>query len=267
MEQLVDKVHHLEDLFNEVLDAAIEENDIRKAHKRLKEYQRVRQEIRLSLIQRSVNALPEIDDKKIREHLQRISLGEDLPNEFVRGLFQDQLDVDRIEDLSSKMLYSWFDPYEYIEGLYDIGSLVLGDGNIPTYLEELVDELRHCFVFQQYNATHALCRTVLEISIRDVYEKQGLTDPNSDNYLLLERRLGHSKTSRFLDNPDPPMAQMIGMLCVLPAFRSLKKPLRNIVNRCNAQIHGFRKVSRAEAEETLRDTILAVHALYELQLK
>ena len=264
MEQLVEKVHHLENLFNEVLDAAIEENNISKAHKRLKEYQRVRQEIRLSLIQRSVNALPDINDKRVREHLQRISLGEDLPNEFVRGLFQDHLDVESLEDLSSKLLYSWFDPYDYIEGLYDLGSLVLGDKNAPAYLEELVDELRHCFVFQQYNATHALCRTVLEISLRDVFEKQGLNNPNSDNYLFLERRLGHSKTSRFLDNPDPPLAQMIGMLCVLPTFRRLKRSLRDIVNRCNAQIHGFRRVRKEEAELTLRDTILAVHALYEV---
>ncbi len=149
MEDLVIKVQELESLYNAVLDATIEDGDVEKAHECLKEYQRVRQDIRLQLFSNSVMHLPEVADKKILTHLQLISSGEDLPNPFMKGLFQDELDMERIRDLSAEHFFSWFDPYDYIEELYKVGSLVVGAGSYPKHLESLVGELRHCFVFKQ----------------------------------------------------------------------------------------------------------------------
>ncbi|MEZ4700700.1 MAG: hypothetical protein R2834_10255 [Rhodothermales bacterium] len=265
MEDLVGKVRQLETLYHAVLDAAIEEQDVEKAHAHLRSYHKVRQDIRLSLLPRSVAALPEITDKKIRAQLQKISTGNDLPEGFIRGLFQDSLDADHIMSLSEDLFFSWFDPYGYIEGLYDVGSVVLGIGLLPDFLEDLVNELRNCFVFQQYNATCALCRTVLEISVRDIFVRAGLDDPHSQNYLYVEQRVAHTSHRWFLDAEDPSLAQMIGMLCLLRPYRALKHQLRHIVDRGNDLIHGYIKVDRKEAEHMLRATMQAIHDLYEVE--
>ncbi len=264
MEDLVLKVQKLESLYKAVLDATIEDRDVEKAHEHLKEYQQVRQSIRLRLFSNSVMHLPDVEDKKILTHLQLISSGEDLPNPFLKSLFQDQLDMESIQDLSAEHFFSWFDPYDYIEELYKVGSLVMGAGSFPKHLESLVSELRHCFVFQQYHATHALCRTALEISIRDVFEQQGLNDPHSDNYIFVEQRISKSNRRWFMDAPDPSLAQMIGMLCLLRTYRHLKRELRNIVSRGNDIIHGFKSATREDSERMMRSTLRAIHDLYEV---
>ena len=264
MEELVEKVRHLERLYHAVLDAAIEEHDIEKAHSHLRAYHRVRQDIRLSLLPRSVTPLPEIRDKKMLARLQQISSGEDLPAGFIRGLFQDTLDEERIKELSEDLFFSWFDPYGYVEGLYEVGTLVLGIGRLPDFLEDLVQELRNCFVFQQYNATCALCRTALEVCVRDTFVRAGLDDPHSPNYLYVEQRVARTSQRWFLDAEDPSLAQMIGMLCLLRPYRALKHQLRHIVDRGNDLIHGHVKVDRQEAERMLRSTLQAIHDLYEV---
>lgn len=264
MEDLVQKVRQLETLYQAVLDSAIEDQDVEQAHVHLKEYQRVRQSIRLRLFSNSVMHLPDVEDKKILTHLQLISSGEDLPSPFLKGLFQDELDIESLQDLSVKHFFSWFSPYDYVEELYEVGSLVVGAGTYPVHLESLVNELRHCFVFKQYHATFALCRTALEISIRDVFEQQGLNDPHSDNYLYVEQRISKSNRRWFMDAPDPSMAQMIGMLCLLRPYRHLKRELRNIVSRSNDIVHGFRTADREDAERMMRSALRAIHDLYEV---
>ena len=264
MEELVQKVDRLEALYHAVLDAAIEEQDVQKAHKCLKEYQQVRQDIRLRLFANSVMQV-DVSDKKVLDHLQNISSGADLPSGFLKGLFQDTLDVEQVVELSKELFFSWFDPYSYIEDLYEVGSLVIGAGRLPDYLEELVSEMRHCFVFKQYHATCALCRTVLEISVRDIFELQGLDDPHSDNYIYVEQRISRSNRRWFMDDPNPPLSQMIGMLCLLRSYRHMKKELRDIVSRGNDMVHGNRSVTRDEAEYMLRKTLRLIHDLYEVE--
>ena len=263
MEELVDKVDRLESLYHAVLEAAIEEKDIEKAHKCLKEYQQVRQDIRLRLFANSVMQV-DVEDKKVLDHLQNISSGEDLPNAFLKGLFQDTLDLELVKELSHELFFSWFDPYGYIEELYEVGSLVVSAGRLPDYLEDLINEIRHCFVFKQFHATCALCRTVLEISVRDIFELQGLDDPHSSNYLYVEQRISKSNRRWFMDDPAPPLSQMIGMLCLLRPYRHMKKELRDIVSRGNDMIHGNRSVTQTEAEYMLRTTLRLIHDLYEV---
>lgn len=264
MQELVQKVQKLESLYNAVLDAAIEDRDVEKAHEHLKEYQEVRQSIRLKLFSNSVMHLPDVEDKKVLTHLQLISSGDDLPSPFLKGLFQDQLDIERLQNLSDEHFFSWFDPFDYIEGLYAVGSLVVGSGKVPRRLESLIGELRHCFVFKQYHATYALCRTALEISIRDVFEQEGLNDPHSENYIYVEQRISKSNRRWFMDAPDPSLAQMIGMLCLLRSYRHLKRELRNIVSRGNDIVHGFKTATREDSERMMRSTLRAIHDLYEV---
>ncbi len=67
-----------------------------------------------------------------------------------------------------------------------------------------------------------------------------------------------------MDAPDPSLAQMIGMLCLLRLFRHLKMELRNIVSRGNDIIHGFKTATREDSERMMRSTLRAIHDLYEV---
>jgi hypothetical protein len=263
MEELVEKVRRLEDLYQAVFDAAIDERDIPKAHAYLQSYHRVRQDIRLSLLPHSVAALPEITDRGVLDRLQKISSGDDLPDGFLRGLFQDTLDLERLQSLSDDLFFSWFDPYDYVEGLYEVGSLVLGVGRLPDFLEDLVNELRNGFVFQQYNATCALSRTVLEVCVRDVFVRAGLDDPHSRNYVYVEQRIARGSNRWLFDAETPSLAGMIGLLCLLRPYRLLKQPLRDLVDRGNNIVHGQVKVDRREAKHMLRATLQVIHDLYD----
>jgi hypothetical protein len=52
----------------------------------------------------------------------------------------DKLEYDETEELSD-IFYSWFSHYEYLEGLYEIGSLIVGF-SIPDTLDSSVSEAR-----------------------------------------------------------------------------------------------------------------------------
>lgn len=112
--------------------------------------------------------LPDINDKFAKEILHKISQGEALPAErafqgsVLEEYFVDELHENEIEQLGSDLFYSWFSHYEYIEGLYNIGSLILSIGKIPENLVHFIHEARNCYAFQQYSAVYSLCRTILD---------------------------------------------------------------------------------------------------------
>ncbi|MFC1556954.1 hypothetical protein ACFL6I_19655 [candidate division KSB1 bacterium] len=86
----------------------------------------------------------------------------------IEEYFLDELAESEIEQLGLDLFYSWFSHYEYIEGFCSIGTLILEKGKIPDYLAHFLDEARICYAFQQYSAVYSLCRTILEITVRNV---------------------------------------------------------------------------------------------------
>lgn len=202
--------------------------------------------------------LQEIEDQDARLIIEKIMSGEPLSvekamsgstiEEFLKG----ELDENEIENLGSDLFYSWFSHYEYIEGLYEIGTLTLSCGKVPDNLSKYVDEARHCYVFQQYNAVFSLCRTILEVCIKDLAIAYKILPKDSHNVKYMKSRM-------------PDLFDLINQLCdQFAPFKQIKNRLHKIRLQSNFIIHGNRLVKKEEAKDTLKETLLVVHQLYDL---
>ena len=75
-----------------------------------------------------------IDDDEARRILERVHDDEPFSTDKMASVMkrdtQQDLDFDHLNeyefDEMRDVLYSWFSHYEYVDGLYDIGSLILG---------------------------------------------------------------------------------------------------------------------------------------------
>lgn len=253
MDDLLKKASRVKEL-NKLVIKAVAEWDIEQLAKYVDEYRELKKEIKSVLMEHPVVNIPDIRDKYAREILQKISSGEILPVErafqgsILEEYFIDKLEEDEIEQLGSDLFYSWFSHYEYIEGLYNIGSLILAVGKIPEYLAHFVSEARSCYAFQQYSAVYSLCRTILEISIRDVCVRNGIIQDKSEKVKPLEYY-------------ELDLHEMIVKICKLTKYKPLKERLNNIRLKTNFLIHGNKTISGEEAKDMLRETLKVVQEL------
>ena len=147
--------------------------------------------------------------------------------------------------------YIWFGPYEYVEKLYNIGSLILAVGHLPKHLSSFVDEARQCYAFHQYAAVYSLCRTMLEICVRDLSIKYEIIP--GDTYKVKYQR-----------NKKSDLINLIDQLCdKIHPLGKYRDQLHNVRMKGNNIVHGNRTVPAAEEEQILRDTLSVIHNLYE----
>lgn len=153
------------------------------------------------------------------------------------------LNENEINDLSSKILFNWFGPREYIEGLIEIG-LLITNVDIPINLKRYVDEARKCYAFQQYNAVNALSRIILEYAMRDIAIRK--------NYItVIENPLEFYKKY-------PPK-----ILINKVSKNELKSKVESLYyDELSPQIHGLRNTIDRDIKIELKDTIIIVEELY-----
>lgn len=106
-----------------------------------------------------------IKDQRARDVLIKISGGEGLQADgFIRAYgeitgdsslaaFGELTDAD-VEELGLDLLYSWYSHHEYVRALADLRPLIL-EGDPARSVKRLVQEAKHCYAFQQYDATLA----------------------------------------------------------------------------------------------------------------
>lgn len=240
---------------------AVVEWDTDALARMLTEFRELKTATRLALMNASVNPLPNIPDENVRGLLQRISTGQPLPVEQalsgtqLGALMDSALSEQQIEALGSDLLYSWISHYEFVEALYDIGSVVIAAGSVPTTLTRFLDEARHCYAFQQYSAVCSLSRTMLEIAMRDLAVKTGALPADSENVKEVRSRL-------------PDLYDLIEQFCDRCADGAhLRDRLHMIRREGNASIHGRRVTDKAAARTLLRDTLAVLHEAYESAYK
>ena len=153
----------------------------------------------------------------------------------------EALDDSEIEQLGSDLFYSWYSHYEYIETLYDIGSLIVSI-TIPEALKTYVSEARSCFAFQQYNAVYGLCRTILESAIRHSCERKG--------YL--------KRGGNVVDIESYKPAELINKA----AKGDLRDRVKDIYSKTSTLLHGRKTIKSEDAKKMFRDTLKAVQDLY-----
>ena len=275
MEELISKVARLKELeesFGHALKKVKEDARLLdQAWGHLGEWIRVKKQIRLATLETSVLLIPGSVNKEARTIIQKIKLGEKLPLEKIfngtalEELFEDELSDDEIDSLESDVFYSWFSGYDYVRDLYCVGTLIAGVGELPSSLSLFVDELRQCYVFQRYLAVYALCRTVIEITARDIYKKNDLDDPKSENRIRVKELILRTHPKFRFPDSAPTLYQMIKMLTSLHPYERMGDRLHNIRKKTNPLVHGNRDVGGVKPAEIMRETLQAVHDLYEVK--
>ena len=269
-EKLIQMAEQLRQAERKLVEALIDNNSEAFAE-RLELYLNLKKQIKLAMIETSVVAIPGTENREARELLQKLKLGEPLTLEAAfagtdaEKYFRDELEWHEIEDLGFDIFYSWFSHYEYVEGLYNAGALIAAAGRLPSRLSSFIHELRHCLVFQQYIAVYSLCRTVLELAVREHFKRQELHDPNSENRIKVEELIERDRhRRRYVEDYDPDLYGMILMLTLLRPFKHFKNRLHHIRAETSFLIHGNREVGIGEASEMMKETLQVIHEMYEV---
>jgi len=222
--------------------------DIEKLAEVLQNYIDLKKEIKKNLIDYPI---ANIHDIAAQEILRKIQQEEPFQADNILKTFEyqmgesfeyDKLDYEDIEELSD-LFYSWFSHHEYLEGLYEIGSLIVGF-SVPDTLETYISEARTCYAFQQYNAVYGLCRTILEISIRHRCERKGI--------------IRHQKGS-IVDFDEYRPGELINK----STRGALRDQVKEIYTNTSALLHGRKTVSSDDAKKMFKDTLKVVQDLYE----
>jgi hypothetical protein len=215
--------------------------------KSLQEYVKIKKRIKITLID---NPVVKVSDPTAQDILKKINQDDFQADRLIR-IFESQsdepvsladLDETEIEKLGSDLFYSWYSHYEYIEALYDIGSLIVGI-SIPKSLNSYVSEARSCFAFQQYNAVYGLCRTILESAVRHTCERKGLLRKTGANVIDFESY----KPSE---------------LIYKAAQGKLRERLKDIYSNTSTMLHGHKTINSKDAKAMFRNTLEAVQDLY-----
>jgi len=177
----IDKMRTINDescLFKQNINQGLLQNEtpqtiLLKLFSLLDEYYKIKRAIKSEFMEKSVL---NIQDPKLLETIKSIQNNKqifEIENylDMFEKLLKNDLDFNELTDEEIQSLeshfYSFFSGYDYVRNLFTIQSLIINI-NIPKNLVILVDEVRKCFAFEQYNAANSLCRTILEISMRDV---------------------------------------------------------------------------------------------------
>lgn len=155
----------------------------------------------------------------------------------------DELSDTEQWDLGSELLYSWISHCEYVRNIFKVNTLIL-IAKIPSVLRVYLDEARNCFALQQHNAAIAMCRTILEAAAKDLCERRGLFQTESDKIIEINPKVFH---------------QLIKAV----ARGSLKKrAVRLYFHDACPVVHGDCSVGNDEALRVLRDTTSLIQELY-----
>jgi len=215
--------------------------------KTLQKYIEIKKKIKTALID---NPVVKIHDRAAQDVLNKL-YQDDFPADKIIKIFESQsqesvrldgLDEAEIEELGSDLFYSWYSHYEYIEALFDIGSLIVGI-SIPESLTSYVFEVRSCYAFQQYNAVYGLCRTILETAVRHACERKGLIKKSGGKVIDFESY----KPSELINKA---------------ATGKLREKLKSIYSNTSTMLHGRKTINSEDAKTMFRNTLQAVQDLY-----
>jgi hypothetical protein len=230
-----------------VVRGLIEENwkDFKSA---LAEYQTMRKDIRTQLLDQPTAS---IADPSAVSILKRITTGAGLPTDSILNRFfsssnqmkfTEECDDQEIDNLGSDLLYSWFSHHEYVSGLSELRPLVVA-GSVGEGVIRLVREIQSCYAFQQYDATFTLCRTLIEVSIRDICVRCGLFPEMGKDVILFERFNWTQLRDRVSSG-------------------SLRDRLNSIYGELSKGVHGRKSVTKEETQKSFEETLQVVERLY-----
>lgn len=220
-EEIVRKARRLIELDPLIVRAIIEwQTD--ECARYFSEFTDIKIQLRKTLVEEALVHLPGYADADVRCVLEMIVTDELLPVEKAlsggpfKNVLPGPLTEDDFEELGRESLYSWMSHIEYAEGLYRAGALVVACGEIPKNLQSFTSEARLCYAFQQYNAVCALCRTMLEIAVRDLALGYGVIPRDT-------RKVSHL-AARGRKPQGPDLSELIHQITQHSEMRHLRAP-------------------------------------------
>lgn len=215
----------------------------------LTDYQTLRKSLRTHFLDQTTASIDSVDAAEI---LHKICGGDGLATDKLIESLSSESEPDRpfaefgdeeLAAIGSDLFYSWFSHYEYITGLAELRPLVIRSP-VGESVSGLLRQVKDCYAFQQYDAMYALCRTVLEASIRDICLLGKLLPHLSDNEILFEHITW--KQLRNAVSSDP--IQERRLVCLYSELCSV--------------VHARKSVTKDEARLLFEETIQVVEQLY-----
>ena len=181
----------------------------------------------------------------------------------------DNEDFDVVDDITRDELYQWFNPYGYIEDLRQVGTLILKTDSLPEHFDRITSTIKESFAFQQYLAVAVMCRTALEITLRDLYKKLGFTKKRTPEHNIakehfdkIRRATGRTYPNQF--NPEP--RDLRQLICKLEEYQKYEEDLDKLYGDLSRVVHGTNIIRRDKAEEYIQETYWLIHEMY-MELK
>ena len=248
---LQDDALRLAELDRQVVQTLIEANTEKLSHV-LSAYLKLRVGLKRQMLDESVIS---VEDATACEVLHKIASSDGLQSDkFVKRLKQlkgydalatGEFDDADIEELGSKLFYSWYSHHEYVRALDELRPMILRCDTSES-VERLVERVRRCYAFEQYDATFGLCRTLLEASIRDICVRRGLFPELSNNAILYEKCNWRQLRDRVSSG-------------------RLNEKLKDLYGRLCEVLHARKAVVSKDAREVFLETLLVIEKLYESQ--
>ncbi len=228
-----------------------EKQKIESFFSKILEFCEIRLEIKKQI---AVHPIITFKDTDLKEVVKKISKQNEFTADIVLKTLNKNLDEcsemvnfneNEIDELSSKILFNWFGPREYIEGLIEIG-LMVTNVHIPINLKRYIDEARKCYAFQQYNAVNALARIILESAMRDIAIRK--------KHIIL------IKNHKQFYKKYPPRK-----LIKKVSKNALKTRIEKLYyDKLSPQIHGLKNISDSDVKIELKHTIDIIEELYRI---
>lgn len=169
-----------EQLFEMLFEEAEPDSDLYKDL--LYKYKSQRAEIQLELTKNY--KVPVITDPVLRKELQSFlhrgdeflaqmkkKLGSiDFIKEMERQL-SPEFEQARLDEVANELFLSWFNQYDYVDRLINTATIVVKTNELPEKLHRLINELRHCLIFENYLAAGIMLRTIAEVAADDIMAK------------------------------------------------------------------------------------------------
>lgn len=181
------KLDELKKIFNEIIGKLV--SDQFYDHLLAQRYRELKKELLFQLISSSIHKSNTTYLSEVRTALKKLTTIDD-PNipdasnfhgparellEALKSDLQMNFTFQDYDTLVDEYLYSWFGPNEFIDNLLSIQFLFLKTDRYPREMNRFAIEIRSCYAFQQSTAACALCRTLLEIAVKDIYKKINFT--------------------------------------------------------------------------------------------
>jgi hypothetical protein len=132
--------------------------------------------------------------------------------------------------------------HEYVTALAELRPLFLRI-SASEAVSRAIWQVKVCYAFQQYDAACAMCRILIEVSVRDICVRRNLFPDLGENVVLFEK-------FRWSDLREK------------VARDSLRERLDELYKDLCAVIHGRRTVSKDEARKQFEETLQVVEQLY-----